>query len=411
MNVSKLNRTIFIRDNIEVLRCLKDKCIDLIYLDPPFSTNSGFNVPIGSTPIGVDFKDIWTNLDTKKSWWGELSEKHPALYEIIHGIGCVRGVNDKAYLIFMAMRILELHRVLKGTGSIFLHCDQTMSHSLKLVMDSIFGKKNFRNEIICCYHGPGFQNMKQFNKKHDTIFWYNKDSDWVFNCEQIKVKYKDSNQILRRAISPTGGLTKSEVINQKEQGKIPEDWWKMRTVASISKEYLGYITQKPLALLDRIIKASSNEGDMVLDPFCGCATTCVAAERLKREWIGIDVSSKAGEMIASRIKSEFDQGGAGKKMIHTFIRKDLPIKSVSKPSKNIKNTLYGKQEGRCNGCKIHFLFRNLQKDHIVPLSKNGQDTDTNLQLLCSRCNSVKGDRPMAYLKEQLSKDNKKDQIE
>ena len=147
----EVNRTIFVRDNLEITRGLPDNFVDLIYLDPPFNSKRQYSAPVGSEAAGAHFKDTWNLSDTDNSWHGELSEKHPSLYEIIHAMGIVAGKAEKAYLIYMAMRLLEFHRVLKDTGSIYLHCDQTMSHSLKLVMDSIFGRENFQNEVVWCY--------------------------------------------------------------------------------------------------------------------------------------------------------------------------------------------------------------------------------------------------------------------
>ena len=162
------------------------------------------------------------------------------------------------------------------------------------------------------------------------------------------------------------------------------------------QERVGYPTQKPLILLERIIEASSNPSDMVLDPFCGCATTCVAAEKLGRQWVGIDVSAKAAELVKTRIQNEL--GFAILKLIH---RRDVPQDRDGKRSKNIKHVLYGMQEGKCNGCFTHFPFQNFEVDHIVPTSKGGADTDENLQLLCGYCNRVKGDRTQEYLTSQV----------
>ena len=157
-------------------------------------------------------------------------------------------------------------------------------------------------------------------------------------------------------------------------------------------ERIGYPTQKPLALLQRIIKASSNQGDIVLDPFCGCATTCVAAEVESRQWIGIDVSELAFQLVKTRLEKTLP--AMDWSVIH---RTDIPTDRKGKRSKDIKHTLYGRQEGACNGCLSWFPFRNMTLDHKTPRSKGGADTDDNLQLLCGACNSKKGDRPMEEL--------------
>ena len=185
--------------------------------------------------------------------------------------------------------------------------------------------------------------------------------------------------------------------NQKQ---LPTNLWNdIPPVSARSTEDTGYETQKPVALLSRVIRASSNEGEIVLDPFCGCATACVAAEVESREWVGIDVSPMAYNLVKSRLKREVNVGEMDDKGDHlsmfdtqTIHRTDTPGDRGGKRSKDIKNFLYGQQEGFCNGCLKHFRYRNLTMDHIVPSSKGGTDTDDNLQLLCGACNSKKGDR-------------------
>ena len=296
---------IFIKDNLEVLRALDSESVDLIYLDPPFQSNRNYSSPLGSQAAGAHFKDTWMLSDTDRAWHGQIAEHHPALFDIIRAIGKANGDKAKSYLIYMAMRLLEMHRVLKDTGSIYLHCDQTMSHSLKLVMDSIFGKTNFRNEVVWCYTGN--QNTtKHFKKKHDSLLFYSKTKNFVFNNfytpykEATLNRYNHKDSKGRYKLNKYGGKMVKKYMSSKGLGVY--DYWIIPAVIGGSKESNGYPTQKPVALLERIIKASSNEGDLVLDPFCGSGTTCVAAEKLNRKWIGIDLSEKAVETANKRLK-------------------------------------------------------------------------------------------------------------
>ena len=288
------NRTIFCRDNLEVLRGINSGTVDLIYLDPPFNKNKTFTAPIGTTAEGASFKDIFREEDVKDGWLGLIEENHPKIYALINGVRQFSTKYNWCYLSYMAIRLIECHRILKESGSLYLHCDPTMSHYLKLLMDCIFDESNFRNEIVWAYTGPGSPKMKQFNRKHDIILWYCKGKKWTFNGDDVRLPYKDPNQRPRRAFDTGGHFTKESIEKMRTRGKIPETWWSDIALAVRSKkERTGYPTQKPLKLLERIIKASTNEGDVVLDPFCGCATTCVAAEKLNRNWIGIDISKKA----------------------------------------------------------------------------------------------------------------------
>lgn len=353
---------------------MNSNCIDLIYLDPPFNSNANYAAPIGSKAEGAVFKDIWSLSDLDIAWLDLIEAKCPALNRVIHA---AMTSSDKSYLIYMAVRLIEMKRLLKPTGSIYLHCDPTMSHSLKLVNDAIFGRKAFRNEIIWWYKGTGRPKGK-FPAKHDVILFYaNKDATF--------------NPIYIDAAKKSGWTGKSN--------KLCDDVWEINTVfqSKERKSATGYPTQKPLKLLDRIINASSNRGDVVLDPFCGCATTLVAADRLQRGWVGIDISSKAVELVNSRIKN--DQGSMFEKII---ARVDQPIRTDVnrlKPYNSIENRqfLYGVQKGHCNGCGTHFEMRNLTIDHIIARSLGGTDHKDNLQLLCGNCNSIKGNRGQEYL--------------
>ncbi|MGU9956298.1 MAG: DNA-methyltransferase [Arenicellales bacterium WSBS_2016_MAG_OTU3] len=182
-----------------------------------------------------------------------------------------------------------------------LHCDPTMSHYLKLMLDCIFGENNFRNEIVWCYSRPSAPKQKQLSRVHDIIFWYSKGKNWKFNPDLIRQPYADSSKRVDGYKANVSKISDGGNVVLNKEGKFPESWIYISPIKGNSKENIGYPTQKPLALLERIINASSNEGDIVLDPFCGCATTCVAAEKLKRKWIGIDVSHKAYELVKERL--------------------------------------------------------------------------------------------------------------
>jgi len=395
------NKTIWTGDNLPIMRGMNSDSIDLIYLDPPFNSNVNYAAPIGSKAAGAEFKDTWNLTDIDIAWLDLIETKYPKLNRVIQS---TMTDNDKSYLIYMSVRLLEMKRLLKSTGSIYLHCDPTMSHYLKLVMDAIFGRKNFRNEIVWGYTGPGSPKMRQFNRKHDIIFWFSKGEKWTFNSDAVRIPYKDPNQRPRRAFDTGGGAFKLDNIERmRKRGKIPESWWVQEPgngfciVARSKNENTGYPTQKPLKLLQRIIEASSSEGDMILDPFCGCATTCVSADALNRQWVGIDISEKAAELVRQRIND------LTRNIIH---RKDIPQRTdlgehLPYSSTINKTKLYGFQKGVCNGCSTHFEYRNLEVDHIISRKEGGTDHLDNLQLLCGNCNRVKGDRGMEYLKSKF----------
>ena len=389
------NRTVFTQDNLYVLRGMESESVDLIYLDPPFNSNRHYAAPIGSAAAGAAFKDAWTFEDTDDAWWGQLSEEHIPLYNVLHAAGLVGGKGDKAYLIYMAVRLLEMKRILKATGSIYLHCDPTMSHPLKMTMDAIFRKNNFRNEVVWGYRTGG-ASKKHFSRKHDTILHYGRGTQNLYhNTLKERVYYE----------KPFFD-TKQDAKGNYYADVLLRDVWddkEVKPVINVSKERTGYPTQKPLALLERIIQASCPPNGMVLDPFCGCATTCVAAERLSRQWIGIDISEMAITLVKERLSKELRLGsdefrGLLGQVIH---RTDIPLRDAPKPTKSIAHILYGKQKGYCNGCKRHFEYQNMSRDHIIPIAKGGADTDENLQLLCGFCNSTKGTDNMDYLNARL----------
>ena len=294
-----------------------------------------------------------------------------------------------------------MHRILKPTGSFYLHCDPTASHYLKIVLDRVFGKDNFRNEVVWCYTGPSSPKMRHFPRKHDVIFRYTKSKNWVFNPE--RKPYKDPNQKPRKVFDTGGHFSDEYIEEMRKRGKRVEDWWSDISIAARGKERTGYPTQKPKKLLERIIKASSNEGDVVFDPFCGCATTCVVAQELNRKWIGIDIEKKAAELVVIRLSTK---QGMFKDFVH---RLDIPQRTDVKieKEKDVKQRLFEEQKGICKGCEIELPIQLFEVDHIVPKSKGGGDYYENYQLLCGSCNRIKGNKPMAYLILKIKKIEKK----
>ncbi|MDD9870243.1 MAG: DNA methyltransferase [Gammaproteobacteria bacterium] len=400
------NRTIFTGDNLDILRGFNSATVDLVYLDPPFNSNRNYAAPAGSAAAGAAFKDTWTLDDTDEAWLGQIADAHPGLYSVIHAMGAVGRRGDKAYLIYMAVRLLEIRRVVKSTASIYLHCDPTMSHPLKMVMDAVFGnsgpnhkRPGFRNEIVWCYSGGGIPKY-DFPRKHDTILRYVKGTDCVFHVE--RKPYAENTQ----QVGIHSTLAAPDNAINLERGTPVTDWWTdIRTATGWSVERTGYPTQKPLPLLERIICASSDEGDVVLDPFCGCATTCVAAEKHKRQWIGIDISRKAVDLARQRMQHDSNYPALFAKKVTA--RGDIPKRTDAgavKPPRNIKHVLFGRQQGLCKGCKHDFPFRNFTIDHRIPLSLGGQDIEENLQLLCNYCNSRKGAGTMEELLAKLKKE-------
>ena len=450
MNVK--NRTIFENDNLHVLRGLDTDSIDLIYLDPPFNSNRTFEASVGTEAAGARFKDFWTLEDLDHTSHGELAEREPELYHTISAAEFSHGKSMKAYLIMMGIRMLEMFRILKPTGTLYLHCDDNASHYLKIMMDSIFGKDNFRNEIIWQRAITTKGNLKKgLARDSDIIFRYSKSDTYVWNVEAVTMPYDMANldektkrqyycvepetgrrfshtSITAQTHDPDSHLTYEVMgvirtwrwaearmhreiaagrIVQTRPGNVPRYkryldeqkgkrlnniWMDIPNLTARSKERIGYPTQKPLALLERIIGASSHKDDMVLDPFCGCATTCVAAERLKRQWIGIDLSPKSFELVKLRL----EQKEIIKQLIH---RTDSP--KLDKQNPTYKHTLFGIQEGKCNGCQMLVPFRNMTIDYVVAKSKGGTDAPDNLQLLCSACSSMKGNRTQEQLIQML----------
>ena len=386
------NRTIWTGDNLDIMQGMNSASVDLIYLDPPFNSKHNYAAPIGSKAAGAAFKDTWGLDDVNLAWHGEIKHEHPGLYALLDATRQIHDDSMMSYLIYMAIRLIEMRRLLKDTGSIYLHCDPTASHYLKLLMDAIFGRKAFRNEVIWSYQ-RWTGATRYFQRMHDTILAFAGSDHTTFNT--LYEPHSKKGQIRHKGRGRhTSG--REQIYIDDHGTKAMRDVWEVSYLNANAKERVGYPTQKPLALLSRIIKASSNEDDVVLDPFCGCATACIVAEIDRRKWVGIDISEKAADLVKDRMDSEIGKVLSGAHRTDIPKRTDLGKVIQYNHARN-KRLLYGEQGGYCNGCETHFELRNFDVDHIIPRAKGGTDHISNLQLLCGHCNSVKGDRPQEYL--------------
>ena len=368
-----MTNTLYYGDNLEILRqYVADESVDLVYLDPPFNSKATYNVLFKEktgeeSPAQIKaFTDTWKwTRESERVFEREIirnPKASPMVKEMIEAFRSFIGRNDMmAYLVMMTPRLVELHRVLKPTGSIYLHCDPTASHYLKVLMDTVFGKKNCRTEIIwkrTSAHNDAKQGRRQHGRIHDTVLYYTKRNSWTWNpvfTEYTKeytdkfykhVEPETGRRYALDNISGPGGAAKgnpsyevmgvtrywryskeqmeklidSGRIVQTKPGAVPrykryldempgvqlQDIWNdIRPIQSQSREDLNYQTQKPESLLERIIEASSNEGDVVLDPFCGCGTAVAAAQKLNRKWIGIDITHLAVALMKNRLKTGY----------------------------------------------------------------------------------------------------------
>ena len=453
------NRTLYHGDNLDFMRALNSNSVHLIATDPPFNKGRDFHATPDSLAAGAKFQDRWSwDHDVHEAWKEQIQDDWPAVWFVIEAAEMASGQDMAAFLCWLGVRVIEMHRILRDDGSLYLHCDHTASHYIKAMLDAVFGKKNFRNEIVWCYTGPGSPNMRQFNRKHDTLFWYAKGEKWIFNRDGVRIPHKQLNTNRKGAM-----ITKALLPDDRDQylakGKVPETWWPdFSPVGRIARERTGFPTQKPVALLERIIQASSNKGDVVFDPFCGCATTPVAAERAERQWIGSDIWDEAHKTVLLRLYQsgldpaseeakmslgELDEMGIGAGLLQRSIAvpgggvhytKTIPTRtddgrtgapplrvkmrgraidpesedaSAKWPNAKKKDFLVERTGGNiCWGCGEQFRHpAYLHLDHINPRAGGGANSIYNRALLCGPCNGRKGARLTLV---ELRKQNEKD---
>ena len=477
---------------------MNSETVDLIATDPPFNKGKDFHATPDSLAAGASFQDRWSwDEDLEPDWIDQIKDDWPNVAEAVNSARNSYGDDMGAYLCFMGVRLIAMHRLLKPTGSIYLHCDPTASHYLKMLMDAIFGRENFRSEITWRRINPTGRGSKRFANNADNILYYAKSDEFVWNQQYLPhdpeyvartYRYFDENGRRYRLGDLKGaGTTKGSsgkpwrgvdpsdtgshwavpnrvlpdyakgLSSQKKldildemgriywppKGRVPSYkryldempgtpidtlWNDIGSLQSQSKERTGYPTQKPLALYERIIKASSDKGDMVLDPFAGCATTCIAAENLDRQWVGIDIWKEAQDVIAERMETEGLKAPKytrrNKKTLEQFLfteeftftdelpeRTDDEEVSVAylEPKMEFEKLPWEKLSRQdmvlhlaeaqtygdwviCAGCGRELEVEFMELDHIDPRAGGGSNDISNRILLCAPCNKRKRHR-------------------
>ena len=480
------NRTLYHGDNLGFLRGMNSETVHLIATDPPFNKNRDFHATPDSLAKGARFEDRWNwDKDVHEEWVDAIKDNWSGVWASIEAARITYGQDMAAFLCWLGVRLLEMHRILKPTGSLYLHIDSTAHAYTKTLMDAIFGRSNFQGEITW-RRTSAHSDSKRFGSVTDTLLYYSKSSKRTWNPIQVAhdpkyvadfYRHEDErgryrlHEIIRTAsmgprpnlayeykgFTPPWGWrmerSKLEALDADNRlvwsntgrpyrktyltdGQPPTNLWDdIPNVAGISREATGYPTQKPLALYERIIKASSNEGDVVLDPFCGCATTPVAAERLGRQWVGMDIWDGAYQIVLDRLESEglavpeaadIQDGQQSLTFNHITYSQSPPSRTdadeipvpnlrlkIQRPKEPwerltnreirailVKAQAVGDLIG-CAGCGRTLEAEFMELDHIQPKAENGPDHLLNRILLCRPCNGRKSNQlTMAGLRRQ-----------
>ena len=474
------NRTLYHGDNLDFLRGMNSETVHLIATDPPFNKNRDFHATPDSLAQGASFSDRWSwERDVHEEWTDSIIDDWPAVWEVIIAARAAYGDDMGAFLCWLGVRLMEMHRVLRPDGSIYLHCDSTASHYIKGIMDAIFGWKNFFNEITWKRYAVHSLSKNGFDNVVDHIFFYAKDYKEVsfqkiygeVDEDTLSARFphiepetgrrfqhialeQSSNQSSagetrsiqgRTVVSKIGWRWTQETFDERLShnplliywtkndrprykkyadeyagGPLGNIWTDIKYLAAGDSERTGYPTQKPLALYERIIQASSNEGDIVLDPFCGCATTTIAAERLGRQWVGMDIWNEAHPVTLKRLAEEGMVTAASEHnqmfphLVHYEteppVRTDdnemaaptlklkiqRPVEPWQKLShKQMVRVLAFAQQSNggviCAGCGRVLEVEFMQLDHITPKVDRGENHILNRILLCGPCNRRKRD--------------------
>ena len=462
------NRTLFHGDNLAFLRGMNSETVHLIATDPPFNKNRDFHATPDSLAAGAKFKDRWRwDADVHEVWIDRIQDDWFAVSQVIQVARAAYGDDMAAFLCWLGVRLMEMHRILRPDGSLYLHTDDTAFAYLKILLDAIFGSDNLRAQIVWRRYGS-HNDAKKYGRVCDLILFYAKDGKGVWNGawapldkDYVRRTYRHKDQRGRYMTAPlhTGGLRgggytyefrghlrtwrypearmrelerdnrlhesatgsgppRRKVYLSESKGRNASNvWTDIKPLAGSHKERTGFPTQKPLALYERIIQASSNEGDFVLDPFCGCATTPIAAERLKRKWVGMDIWDGALDVVKERFKRDTilrsdESHHVSLPQIH--YETDAPRRSdaneLAAPSlklrtrrpmedwqrlthRQMKRVLEWAQRSNgnviCAGCGRELEREFMELDHIMPRADGGENFINNRILLCRPCNGRK----------------------
>ncbi len=415
------NRTLFQGDNLPFLQGLNSATVDLIATDPPFNKSKDFHATPNSLAAGARFTDRWRwDTDVQPEWVDAIQDDWPRAWWVIQSARESFGQDMAAFLCWLGVRLMECHRILKPTGSLYLHIDHTAHAYAKALLDAIFGRDNFRNEIAWCYRTGG-ASKRTFARKHDNILFYSKSDDYRFDLPLDKsyLTGQMGHRVSDETFSDEWGVYQNIRFSatliklyKDERGYFTlagcRDYWNIDAVGRTSRERTGYPTQKPLALYERIIQASSNPGDFVLDPFCGCATTPVAAESLGRQWIGMDIWPGAHGIVIDRLNAakqlwrpedvklattppeRTDDADRAAPHLQQIERRRERRPLFSKPE--MKAILIKQWGAVCWGCGFeppNGDDRHFDLDHNLPKAGGGTNDLDNRAILCRPCNGRK----------------------
>ncbi len=470
INAEIQNRTLFIGDNLDILRGINSESVDLIYLNPPRNAGEAQEGGPSTAARGVSFRDVWTGSDLKAEWTAEIDLRQPDILYAINAAKVTHGDSMAGYLTYMAARLIELQRILKPAGSIYLHTGPEATHYLRAAMDALFGHENFKSEIVW-QREARYAGGRRWRWAHDTLLFYtgphrhrwntvhmeqpldylernyrhedergryqlgpitakgrrsgelniewggfvpgSRGLHWSLPLAAIRREYPDRDdlaelsthqkldlmlqaRLIHKAESTTIPRYKIYADDMAERGPLLDILTNIGRVEWNSRERTGWPGQVPESLLKLIVRASTNENDIVLDPFCGSGTACCVAETLKRRWIGIEQVPKAKDILGSRLPS----GDADRMTVRDTAPKRTDCSEKLDPTKTWE-LLHHRQSGTCNGCGYELPSHLLTIDRVAPIPRRAPDSPDNLQFLCLGCKTIKGENDMNHLRIEL----------